>query len=97
MRRRCATLALVSIREWHFVGPVFLGDTLHVRSKVLEKEVRSRGRRGVITWGREIFNQADKVVQHGVTVTLVEGRGGLQEHDASASKHTANSHDSVSS
>jgi len=69
------TLALLNIREWHFDAPVFIGDTLRVRSKVLEVEVRSPGRRGVVTWGREIRNQADKVVQHGVTLTLVEGRG----------------------
>src|ERR1700687_3419592 len=61
------TLAFISIREWAFDGPVFIGDTIRVRSKVLEKLVRSRGRRGVITWAREIRNQDGKVVQHGVT------------------------------
>ncbi len=69
------TLAFLSIREWSFDGPVFIGDTVRVRSKVLEKESRARGRRGVITWEREIRNQEGKVVQHGVTLTLVEGRG----------------------
>ena len=69
------TLALISIREWEFKGPVFIGDTVRVRSKVLAKESRSRGRRGVITWGREIINQDRKVIQSGVTLTLVEGRG----------------------
>ncbi len=68
------TLAFMSIREWYFREPVFPGDTLHVRSKVLEKEVRGRGRRGVITWQRQILNQGGKVVQEGVTITLVEGR-----------------------
>jgi 3-hydroxybutyryl-CoA dehydratase len=69
------TLALLSIREWEFKGPVFIGDTVRVRSKVLAKESRARGRRGVITWGREIVNQHGKLVQAGVTVTIVEGRG----------------------
>jgi acyl dehydratase len=69
------TLALLSIRDWDFKGPVFIGDTIRVRSKVLSKESRARGRRGVITWGREILNQEGKVVQAGLTVTLVEGRG----------------------
>ena len=68
------TLALLSIRNWEFKGPVFIGDTIRVRSKVLAKESRARGRRGVITWGREIVNQERKVIQSGVTVTLVEGR-----------------------
>jgi acyl dehydratase len=68
------TLAFLSIREWHFRGPVFIGDTIHVRSKVLEKEGRARGRRGVITWERQVLNHDNKVVQEGITLTLVEGR-----------------------
>jgi acyl dehydratase len=68
------TLAFMSIRDWQFKGPVFIGDTIRVRSKVLEKEARSRGRRGVVTWQRQVINQDDKVVQEGVTLTLVEGR-----------------------
>ncbi len=68
------TLAFLNIREWKFVGPVFIGDTIRVRSKILDTEVRARGRRGVITWQRQVVNQEGKVVQEGVTVTLVEGR-----------------------
>ena len=68
------TLANLEIREWHFRGPVFAGDTIRASSKVLEKEIRSRGRRGLITWQRRLVNQEDKVVQEGITVTMVEGR-----------------------
>jgi 3-hydroxybutyryl-CoA dehydratase len=73
------TVAFVQIRDWQLRGPVFVGDTIRVRGKVLEKEVRGRGRRGAVTWGRAIVNQEGKVVQEGVTVTLVEGRGGAAE------------------
>jgi 3-hydroxybutyryl-CoA dehydratase len=44
------TLAFLQIREWHFRGPVFIGDTVRVKAKVLEKdrqpggEGRPRGR-----------------------------------------------------
>jgi acyl dehydratase len=69
------TLAILAIREWHFREPIFVGDTIRVRSTVLGKEARGRGRRGVITWQRQIVNQEGKVAQEGVTVTLVEGRG----------------------
>jgi acyl dehydratase len=68
------TLAILNIKEWHFRDPVFIGDTIHVSSDVLGKEVRGRGRRGVVTWKRQILNQENKVVQEGVTETLVEGR-----------------------
>src|SRR5262245_17312341 len=48
------TLAFLAIREWHFKGPVFVGDTVRVRTRVLEREARGRGRRGVVTWQRQI-------------------------------------------
>src|SRR6476469_1193617 len=51
------TQAFLSVVEWHFREPVFLGDTVRVQTKVLAKEERARGRRGVITWGRQIVNQ----------------------------------------
>lgn len=69
------TLAFVGIREWNFRGPVFVGDTLRLRTKLLEKEVRARGRRGKVVWQRQILNQDGKVVQEGITETLVQGRG----------------------
>ena len=70
------TLAFLSMKEWNFREPVFIGDTIHMKTKILDKEERARGRRGVITWQRQIVNQNDKIVQDGVTLTLVEGRGG---------------------
>jgi acyl dehydratase len=75
------TLAFMSIRDWQFKGPIFAGDTIRLRSRVLEKEVRARGRRGVIAWQRQIVNQEGKVVQEGITLTLVEGRGAQDESD----------------
>jgi acyl dehydratase len=78
------TLAFMSIREWHFKDPVYIGDTIRVRSKIAEKQVRARGRRGVIVWQRRILNQEAKVVQEGVTLTLVEGRGTDSPEKASA-------------
>jgi acyl dehydratase len=68
------TVAFMSIRDWQFKGPVFIGDTIRLFSKVLHKEQRARGRRGVITWQRQIVNQEGKVVQEGITLTLVESR-----------------------
>jgi acyl dehydratase len=68
------TLAFVAIKEWNFVEPVYIGDTIRVKARVLQIEERSRGRRGVITWHRQIVNQHDKAVEEGSIVTLVEGR-----------------------
>jgi acyl dehydratase len=71
------TLAFMSIKEWHFREPVYVGDTLRSWAKVMAKEERSRGRRGVVTWERKVVNQSDKVVQEGTILTLVEGRANV--------------------
>jgi len=68
------TIAVLHIRDWQFKDPVFPGDAIRVRSKVLHKEFRGRGKRGEITWHRTVLNQDDRVVQEGITVTLVECR-----------------------
>ncbi|MCI0683217.1 MAG: MaoC family dehydratase N-terminal domain-containing protein [Gemmataceae bacterium] len=72
------TMAFLSLKEWHFNEPVFVGDTVRLKTKVLAKTERARGRFGVVTWQRQIINQEDKVVQHGITETLVEGRANLK-------------------
>src|SRR5258708_31648925 len=35
------TLALMSMKEWQFREPVFIGDTIHVKIRLVEKEERS--------------------------------------------------------
>jgi acyl dehydratase len=75
------TLAFLGIREWLFKGPVFIGDTIRVRARVAEKETKARGRRGLITWCRQIVNQEAQIVQEGLTQTLVQGRAGLEAND----------------
>jgi acyl dehydratase len=70
------TIALMEVQHWLFKGPVFIGDTIHILTRALAKESRSRGRRGVITWDRRIVNQEGKVVQQGTTITMVQGKAG---------------------
>ena len=45
----------------------------------MNKELRGRGKRGVVTWQRTFLNQEDKVVQEGLTLTIVEGRSASRE------------------
>jgi acyl dehydratase len=68
------TLAFKEILEWHFREPVFIGDTVRLHAKVLDIQVRARGRRAEVTWCRQVENQHGKIVQEGKTVTLVQGR-----------------------
>jgi acyl dehydratase len=78
------TLAFLAIREWHFREPVFIGDTVHLTTRVLNKEMRGRGHRGAVTWARRILNQEGKVVQEGITQTLVEGRAAPKNEDSAS-------------
>lgn len=68
------TAAFVKISDWRFLKPILVGDTMRVRTEVASKEVRGRGRRGMIVWKRQLVNQDGVVVQEGVTETLVEIR-----------------------
>jgi 3-hydroxybutyryl-CoA dehydratase len=72
------TLAFIAIKEWNFKEPVYPGDTVRVRTKVLSKAERGRGRFGVVVWQRQLINQDGKVVQEGITETLVEGRANVE-------------------
>jgi acyl dehydratase len=82
------TLAFVGIRDWQFKGPVFIGDTVRVNTRIVEKEVRARGRRAVITWFRQVMNQEGRVVQEGTTQTIVEGRGAAPKEGAAEAAET---------
>jgi acyl dehydratase len=68
------TVALLAVQNWRFVNPVFVGDTITVTTRVSQKTVRGRGRRGEVVWHRSIQNQDGKVVQEGEILTLVECR-----------------------
>lgn len=64
------TLAFVSISDWQFRSPMYVGDTVHVVTRVMDK--RPHGRRcGVVTWRRELVNQDGSVVQMGDFKTMV--------------------------
>lgn len=75
------TLAFVQVAEWNFKGPVYIGDTIHLKSRVLEKTIKGRGRRGEIVWYRGIINQEGKIVQEGKLVTLVECRAATRHRE----------------
>ncbi|MBV8487370.1 MAG: hypothetical protein JO161_03755, partial [Planctomycetaceae bacterium] len=71
---RVDTLAFLAILEWKFLLPVVFGDTIKVVSRVVATEPQAQGRRGVVTWRRQIINQNMQIVQEGRTQTLVRSR-----------------------
>ena len=85
------TLAFLDIQHWEFRGPILIGDTIRLRSKVVQKEPRARGRRGIVSWQRQIVNQDGRIVQEGITRTLVEGRAAIRaDEEESAAERSEN-------
>ena len=68
-----ATLGVGSLR-WKFKGPIKIGDTIRVRTRVTAKEDAPRGNRGLVTVERQVLNQRDEIVQEGETDLMVERR-----------------------
>lgn len=67
------TEAFVQIREWQFLKPMFIGDTVHVQTEVMEVKSSSR-RRGTVVWKRSLLNQKGEIVQSGLFESIVSRR-----------------------
>jgi len=64
------TLAFMAVRDWEFQRPLYFGDTVHVETKCISRELSGR-RTGKVSWRRKLINERDEVVQAGVFETLV--------------------------
>ena len=69
--RDCA-IAFLGVSDWRFSGPIFLGDTIRVDYEIVElRDSRSNPDQGIATFGVEIINQRDEVVQSGRKTLLM--------------------------
>lgn len=68
------SLAFVAIENWRFLGPIKIGDTIHVDITLAEKRETSKPDRGIIKRRFSVKNQRGELVQDGLTVTLVKRR-----------------------
>ena len=64
-------IAFREIREWKFVKPVFIGDTIHVELETTETKPLPRIGGGSVTVKSEVFNQDNEVCHRGVWVLLM--------------------------
>ena len=67
---RVDTLAFLGIRNWQFVLPLFVGDTVFVQCEVTSKEETGR-RSGQVIWTHRLLKLPDQICQQGEFVTLV--------------------------
>lgn len=54
-------IAFYGVDRLRFTGPVFIGDTIHVVSKVISKQAKEPGR-GVVTFETSVLNQNGELV-----------------------------------
>lgn len=69
-----SVIAMLSIGDWRFVGPIFVGDTLSVRMTIASKRLSKSGSVGIIDRNFEIRNQRGEVVQSGRSDALIKLR-----------------------
>ena len=69
-----AALGLLSGLKWKFKGPIKIGDTVHVFSRIASKKDGPDAGRGLVTVERRLLNQRGEVVQEGESEHLVERR-----------------------
>ena len=67
-------MAFLGIEDWKFKGPVFIGDTVHVKQIVDSKRETSKPDRGIVRFRSQIINQAGDVVQEGIRTLMVRRR-----------------------
>jgi acyl dehydratase len=65
-------IAFLGFENLRFQKPVKIGDTIHVKIKVLEKRETSRPERGVMKRLLQIINQRGEVVQEGTQAFLLK-------------------------
>jgi acyl dehydratase len=71
-------IAALGVDEWRFLAPIFLGDTVHLRTTVVSARATSKPDRGVLKRRMELINQRGEIVQTGVMTTMVLTRSGLE-------------------
>jgi acyl dehydratase len=69
-------IAALGVDEWRFLAPIFLGDTVHLRTTVASARATSKPDRGVLKRRMELINQRGEIVQTGVMTTMVLTRAG---------------------
>jgi len=74
------TDAFLGIREWRFLKPTFIGDTVRIQTELIEKTDSGR-RRGTCIWRRELVNQEGEAAQSGLFESLVAKRSPSRPSD----------------
>jgi len=64
-------IAFREVKEWKFVKPVFIGDTIYTELETIETKALPRIGGGSVTITLEVKNQSDDVCHRGTWVVLM--------------------------
>jgi 3-hydroxybutyryl-CoA dehydratase len=67
-------VAFREIKDWRFLKPVFIGDTLHVDLTVLETKSLSRIGAGIVLIELDVLNQNEETVMKGTWSALIAAK-----------------------
>jgi acyl dehydratase len=80
-----SVVAMLGIREWRFVAPLFVGDTVHARMRIVSVRPLDDGLRGVVCRWFQLINQRGTVVQEGEMNAMVMSRASLTDGSSAGS------------
>ena len=66
-----SALAMLNLRQWNFLAPLLVGDTVHLELKITELELGKRGSSGRVGRQFRLINQNKVIVQEGESDILV--------------------------
>lgn len=72
-----SAIAMLGIRDWTFVAPMFIGDTIRFRLTIEGVRRTRSGDRGIVQRYFELLNQRDEIVQRGHIDVMVRARDGI--------------------
>jgi acyl dehydratase len=64
-------IGATGLRDWTYRLPLFVGDTIHVRTTILAKRMTSDGRRAIVERSLSLINDRSEIVQQGIAGTML--------------------------
>lgn len=71
-----SVIAMLGYRNWNFLAPLLVNDTIHLKLTILSVELGKSGNNGKVGRRFQLINQRDEIVQDGQSDVLVLTRKG---------------------